>query len=388
LKLSFQAGKHTFKCVQCGKCCFPSALSLTPEDRKSLSVTGDLPGLRENPNPPFSHELVCEGKCRFLSPDNLCKVWERRPAVCMAFPLAFTYTPEGEMLVNYMGCEGQDAPDGEVVDEAFVEKTVEEIKKKNPDFFDQLRARKIAEHQLLFPFYTQEEVTDFNAKQSAKDALASLLTVVSAGSTKLRASTLAFLQTTDSAFRSEVHMLPKHTRRVMLFDDQVKLILEKVSDRVTTSYPATYDELTAALDKYEKQATESGRCQIFWEGTKDVALDGTLETKSLTGERMKAKVSSIFFSRNFSGVAMRKILGHLSESLRRVDLGGFPIDAEISVMLKSLGDYVKNIETFCYLYSPDEEEVSEKTAMRVVNDLDTFFVLGSSYARNLGAGLR
>ena len=306
----------------------------------------------------------------------------------MAFPLAFTYTPEGEMLVNYMGCEGQDAPDGEVVDEAFVEKTVEEIKKKNPDFFDQLRARKIAEHQLLFPFYTQEEVTDFNAKQSAKDALASLLTVVSAGSTKLRASTLAFLQTTDSAFRSEVHMLPKHTRRVMLFDDQVKLILEKVSDRVTTSYPATYDELTAALDKYEKQATESGRCQILWEGTKDVALDGTLETKSLTGERMKAKVSSIFFSRNFSGVAMRKILEHLSESLRRVDLGGFPIDAEISVMLKSLGDYVKNIETFCYLYSPDEEEVSEKTATRVVNDLDTFFVLGSSYARNLGAGLR
>lgn len=85
---------------------------------------------------------------------------------------------------------------------------------------------------------------------------------------------------------------------------------------------------------------------------------------------------------------MRKILEHLSESLRRVDLGGFPIDAEISVMLKSLGDYVKNIETFCYLYSPDEEEVSEKTATRVVNDLDTFFVLGSSYARNLGAGLR
>jgi hypothetical protein len=307
----------------------------------------------------------------------------------MAFPLAFTYTPEGEMLVNYMGCEGQDAPDGEVVDETFVEKTVEEIKKKNPDFFDQLRARKIAEHELLFPLYTQEEVTGFNAKQSAKDALASLLTGLLTGSTKLRASTLAFLRTTDSAFRSEAHMLPKHARRVMLFDDQVKLILEKVSDRVTASYPSTYDELTGALDQYEKQATESGRCQIFWEGTsRDVALDETLETKSLTGERMKAKVSSIFFSRDFSGVAMRKILEHLSENLRRVDLGGFPIDAEISVMLKSLGDYVKNIETFCYLYSPDEEEVSEKTATKVVNDLDTFFVLGSSYARSLGAGLR
>ena len=385
MKLSFQAGKHTFKCVRCGKCCYPNALSLTPQDRRSLSVAGDLPGLRENPNPPFSHELVCEGRCRFLTADTTCGVWERRPAVCAAFPLAFTYTPEGEMMVNYMACEGQDAPDGDVVDEAFVEKTIEEIKRKNPDFFDQLMARKVAEHQLLFPFYTKGELIDFETKQSAKESLAALLTRVAAGSTRFRASIPAFLQTADESFQSELSRLPNRNRRAMLFDDRVMRIMESVAAYVEEGYTTALDRLRMALELSEKQARESGRCHILWEGAaRSMALDGTLETNGLTGERMTAKVSSVFFSRNFTEAALRRILEHLSESLVRVDVGGFPIDAEISVMLRSLGEYAKSLETFCYLYSPDEVEISGETATKVVRDLDTFFVLGACYAENLG----
>ena len=388
MKLSFQAGKHKFKCVQCGKCCYPTALSLTPEDKRSLLTTGDLPGLRGNPNPPFSHELVCEGKCRFLTADTLCSVWEKRPAVCVAFPLAFTYNPEGEMLVNYMACEGQDAPDGEVVDQAFVEKTVQEIKSRNPYFFDELMARKVAEHQLLFPFYTERELTEFHAKQSAKEGLATMLTEVLADSTEFRASIYAFLQSASSVFESEVDSLPRRGRKVVLFDDQVTRIMEKVSEQVKNTHHTTCDALVKAIDTNEKQAAESGRCQIFWDGApKEVELTEFLETNSLTGERMTAKASSVFFRRHFSRGAMTRILEHLSECLVRVDLGGFPIDAEISVMLKSLGDYSKSLETFCYLYSPDDASVSELTATKVVQDLDTFFVLGSSYAENLGAGL-
>ncbi len=388
MKFSFIPGRHRFKCVQCGKCCYPAALSLTEADHRAISQEHVATAMVENPDPPFTHALMCKGKCPFLTEDTLCRIWEKRPAVCASFPLTFTYTPEGEMFVNYIACEGQDAEGGEPVDEAFVRKTLGEVEKRNPDFFEVHRKQRMSAHQLLFPFYTVRELTDYESKQAFKERLAAMLLSIPADPHNFRVSCQTFLRLVSEALDSKLAGLPRGRTKTILFRDDIERISTGTEKDLNAKWVSVLHEFRTIVDVNERVAIKTGTCNILWEGeARQASLEDALETSDLTATTRTFKASSIFFRRDFSRDAFRILLEHLAEVLTRVDLGGFPMDAEVGVMLQTMRDYVNNIETYCYMYGGKSPEISGDIARQVVRDLDTFFVLGGSYASKVGTVL-
>lgn len=388
MKFSFVPGRHRFKCVQCGKCCYPAALSLTEADHRVISQEHDAVAIVENPDPPFTHALMCKGKCPFLTQDTLCRIWEKRPAVCASFPLTFTFTPEGEMYVNYIACEGQDAEGGEPVDEAFVRKTLAEVEMRNPDFFKIQRQQRASAHQLLFPFYTVRELTDYESKQAFKERLAGMLASIPEDRHDFRVSCQAFLRVVSEALESEQAARPRGRTKAILFRDDIERISNRAEEALHAKWVSVHDEFRTIVDVNERAAMKTGTCDILWEGkARQVSLEESLETSDLRATKRAFRASSIFFRRDFSKDALKLLLEHLAEVLRRVDLGGFPMDAEVRVMLQTMGEYVNNLETYCYMYADNSPEISDEVARQVVRDLDTFFVLGGSYASKVGTVL-
>ncbi len=390
MKFSFEPGKHRFKCVQCGKCCYPAALSLTGEDQKFISQRPEAAmKMVDNPDPPFTHALLCKGRCPFLTDERLCNIWQNRPAVCASFPLTFTFTPEGEMYVNYIACDGEDAEGGEPVDEAFVKKTIAEVESRNPHFFDVLKKQKMSANQLLFPFYTQRELTDYDSKQTFKEKLTELLLAIPADRYDFRVSCHTFLRLVGDTVRDESTNIARGRPKVILFGDDIDRIARRTEEALKAGWAGIYDEFRTTVDVNERATMRAGMCKILWEGkVTQVALDRTLETNALTGTPRRIRASSVFFKRTFANRALRLLLEHLGEVLTRVDLGGFPMDAELSVILQTLGEYVNNLETYCYMYADTTDEISESIANQVICDLDTFFVLGGSYADRVGTVLQ
>src|SRR2546428_7365366 len=95
----------------------------------------------------------------------LCKIYDSRPGVCVSFPLTFTYSPQGELCVNFIRCPGTDVEDGEAVDGKFVEKTLGGGGKRNPGYFAGMKRPRGQEHQLLSSFYSPAELTEFGSQQ-------------------------------------------------------------------------------------------------------------------------------------------------------------------------------------------------------------------------------
>lgn len=391
MRFSFVAGEHKFKCIQCGKCCYPGGLSLTPVERKEISKHPEAAGqLTEAPNPPFSHLLVCKGRCPFLNDDMLCNIYTKRPAVCVSFPLTFTYTAEGELFVNFIRCPGTDVKDGEIVDEKFVEDTMKEVDRSNPGFFEELKGQKVLQHQLLSPFYSGAELTDFDSKQHFKEKLANLFASTAKDERNFRSGCHAFLSLAGQGIESEIRALSYGTagRRTVLFKEDVNRIEARVEREIESNYGSVSKDYERLIRQKEEEASRTGFCEIFWEGeVRKARLNEQLETLDLTGNKRVVKAWSVYMRREFSPGAFNTLVKHLAEALVRVDLGGFPMNTSISVALRILGEYVNNLETACYIYSQDEIEISDDVATEVVYDYDTFFVLGAIHAKMIGTEL-
>ncbi len=391
MKFSFVAGEHKFKCVQCGKCCYPAGLSLTPKEHEEISKQAGVAGqLTEAPNPPFSHILVCKGRCPFLSDDMLCNIYTKRPAVCASFPLTFTYTPEGELYVNFIRCPGTDVEDGEVVDEKFVENTVKEVEARNPGYFAELKSRKVLQHQLLSPFYSGAELADFDSKEHFREKLADLLLSTVNDQMNFRSGCHAFLSLAGQGIESEIRALRSGTagRRTVIFKEDVHRIEARVEREIQSVYENVSKDYERLIRVKEEEALRTGFCEIFWEGeVRRVKLNEQLETLDLTGSKRFVKASTVYMRREFSPGAFKTLVKHLAEALVRVELGGFPMDTPISLVLQILGEYVNNLETACYIYSQVEREISDEVATEVVYDYDTFFVLGDIHAKMTGTEL-
>ncbi len=388
MKFSFAPGKYRFKCIQCGNCCYPGALSLTPIDFQEVSRNPRASRLiAEDPNPPFSHALVCKGRCPFLNDGMLCNIYENRPAVCVSFPLAFSYTPDGEMYVNFIRCPGLDAQDGELVDEVFVQNTIREVERRNPNYFRELKNQKASSHQLLLPFYSQADLTDFDSKQQFKERLAQMVVTKLLDKDNLRADYHAFLGIVKEALESSIRKIIRtsNLQKVILFKEDIVDIEAQTRKSLDAGFDRLRNEFLGLISAKEQEAVQSGVCEIFWDGEiRKVRLDEALESTEPTGVRKTVVASNFFMKRKFSSESFRIILEHLFEVMVRVDLGGFPMDAPLLVMLDTIGEYVNNLETSCYIHSQAEGEVTEEVTKKVIQDLDTFFVLGGLYSSRMG----
>lgn len=108
-----------FQCSSCGNCCngWPVPLTQSDVDRigtlPAIRVTSEsgadamfrkLPG-GDDKLRAFTHTLEkqSDGRCQYLSPDNLCQLHtqhgpEAKPAMCRLFPYSFTRTPDGTFV--------------------------------------------------------------------------------------------------------------------------------------------------------------------------------------------------------------------------------------------------------------------------------------------------
>jgi len=174
----------------------------------------------------------------------------------------------------------------------------------------------------------------------------------------------------------------------VLFEEDIARIEGRVEREIENNYEALSKEYEILIDQREREALRTGSCEIYWEGeVRKVKLEEQLETRSLTGKKVVVKASSVYLKREFSTSAFKTLVEHLAEALVRVDLGGFPMSTPTSVLLQVLGDYVNNLEIACYIYSQEGKIVPNDVATSVVNDYDTFFVLGGIHAEGTGAGL-
>ena len=87
-----------WKCrPECGKCCFPRALSVLPKDMGALKEAGAV----EKPvGPTMMPQIEVEPfqRCRFLDDERRCKVYDHRPHSCHLYP----FQPDGYGNVAYL----------------------------------------------------------------------------------------------------------------------------------------------------------------------------------------------------------------------------------------------------------------------------------------------
>jgi len=87
--------KEIFVCLKCGTCCrWPGHVLLTSNDINTLSEAlsiSEAQFIEEHTvlaanRSQLSLAENADGSCRFLTPDNKCKIYEARPKQCRDFP--------------------------------------------------------------------------------------------------------------------------------------------------------------------------------------------------------------------------------------------------------------------------------------------------------------
>ncbi|MEM4289423.1 MAG: hypothetical protein QXQ48_04025 [Nitrososphaerota archaeon] len=78
--------------------------------------------------------------------------------------------------------------------------------------------------------------------------------------------------------------------------------------------------------------------------------------------------------------AFKYVIDYLSELLRRVGLGGFPIDAPLIIIFDVFIEFMQNLEFRWNLYSNTSTAVDLASIKMAISDLDTYFELGSMLA--------
>ena len=135
-----------FKCTNCGYCCDSSNVILSFEDFPNIPV--EFQELREDSKTYIKG--TDHSRCPFLSQDNLCNIYEKRPYVCREYPFKVTFVSNNKAYIDLIhACESivkEDyLPDNEVDFSFLVRKS----------YYKQLLAEKPS---LNFDFLSDEEI--------------------------------------------------------------------------------------------------------------------------------------------------------------------------------------------------------------------------------------
>jgi len=107
----FPAGVR-FDCQQCGACCRVNHAALTYGEVKRLTSRLRRDDFYEQGS--IAHPLYgisysgcrlayAEGHCTFLTNENKCQIYDRRPLICRTYPFAITIAKDGKICVGMAG---------------------------------------------------------------------------------------------------------------------------------------------------------------------------------------------------------------------------------------------------------------------------------------------
>ncbi len=286
--------------------------------------------------------------------------------------------------MNFVRCEGCDIEDGEIVDQEFVLKVLEEINDREPNFFDELIRNSLSTFGNFVPFYTISEIIQYDSKLKFNSFLADMFKKHVSDEYNFRPQAHSFIQTIKYGIEASLYKRYYRTKHlpILILDEDLDYIKDSVSTYFEENYDSQFLEIVRIVDDNELLAIKTGVCEICLDGeVKKMDINEVLPWKTIPGNEgeIKLKISHVYFRKKLNTEALALLVDYVAELLRRVGLGGFPVDAPISIMLQALGEYINNLEFYYNLYSGESGEVSLDAVKRAIQDLDTNFVLGSIY---------
>jgi len=383
MKFSFNKS-YRFQCVKCAKCCYQEALSITQSDYNRIKNMLEAKGIRVQKDSlkSYLYEMESLGACPFLKRD-LCSIYSRRPLVCRAFPLTFSFLPDGQLYVNLIHCKGVGLNSGEQVDESFVSEVVRDIQIVDPEFFPALRGNSILEHESLLPFLDEGSVTDFELKRMFLLQISKWLSSKLLEGQNIRikchvllSAILPLLEHQVGRIRESLRLKPP----LILTKDDVGSIVKEIAEKIPHLLEGGLKDALKAVKDRNARAVRTNQTEVFWGGElKKVGLEDSLPFKDLYGKTTHVKVKELIFEKSIEPAAERIVLEYIDELLNRVDLGGFPMSGPLVVILPSLDEYSVNLHTYSLFYSCDREKVSSESMERAIEDLDTRLLINKIY---------
>jgi len=391
LVFTFETNKHKFRCTKCGKCCYPAGLTITKKEYENIIKIINNPKVFRNIlGKPFSYIFEIRGRCPFLTDEKLCRIYQNRPVMCILFPLTIDCLPDGRLFVNFIRCEGDGIDDGELVNEEFVTKAIDEIKNREPNFFDELLIYKLSWPTSFVPFYSLNDATSYESKLNFKKFLADLLKKYITEGNSFRAQIHAYIQTAKAGIEEILYEKWRSSAIVpfLILDEDLNFLKDQLSRYFVKNFQQNVEEASKIINESEKTAMATGICELYLDGRiKKVRVNDLIRWKInlYNGkEEISVKVSQLYFRKRLNYEALYMTVEYLAEILTRVGLGGFPLDAPISTTLSVLGEYVNNIEFYYNLYSGQSDEIPIDVVKKTIQDLDTNFALGSIYIKRVG----
>jgi len=333
----------------------------------------------------YLYEMESLGACPFLERD-LCSIYSRRPVVCRAFPLTFSFLPDGQLYVNLIRCRGVGLDDGEQVDESFVSEVVRDIEELDPEFFSTLRGNSVLEHESLLPFLDEGSITDFESKRMFLSEVSKWLSSKLLEGQNIRikchvllSNILPLLEQQVGRIRDSVQVKPP----LILTKDDVESIVADIDRELPHVLERGLEDTLEAIEDRNARALRINQTEVFWDGeVKKVGLEDNLPFKDLYGKTTYVKAKELIFEKSVEREAERIALDYIEELLNRVDLGGFPMPGPLAVILPSLDEYSVNLHTYSQFYSSDQEEISSESMEKAIEDLDTRLLINKIYREN------
>ncbi len=330
----------------------------------------------------YLYDMESLGACPFLE-GNLCSIYSRRPLVCRAFPLTFSFLPDGQPYVNLIRCKGVGLNSGEQVDDSFVSEVVDEIQIVDPEFLPALRGNSILEHESLLPFLDERSVTDFESKRMFLLQISKWLSSKLLDGQNIRIKChvllsviLPLLEHHMGRIRESLRLKPP----LILTKDDVRSIVKEVDEKIPRLLEEGLGDALEAIKERNVMAVRTNQTEVFWDGElKKVRLEDSLPFEDLYGKTTHVKVKELIFEKSIEPEAERIVLEYIDELLNRVGLGGFPMSGPLLIILSSLDEYSVNLHTYSLFYSRDRERISSESMERAIEDLDTRLLINKIY---------
>lgn len=308
-----------------------------------------------NEYPQFYSKLVfkpSEFVCSCLS-GGKCLIYQKRPIMCIAYPLVLAYGPNCKMYVSLINCPGVQCSTGRTIDKDMVCALLANIEKKDSLFLKnkkELEAKldeEYFERQLLF----RKKIGELFGAESFKGRSLAI---------KGKTMQFAFLNiASDSNWWKKVEKKDLQ-ETIKLFGERMEHDLQLFERKVVKR-----------LNQEVKRDLEKGKTRISMDDEeKVVSIDDSFDFQDLFGHVIRVKPRELIREKQINSQAETNFQEHIQEILQRVG-GGAPIDLTITELVVALERYCTALNFYSKIYALGSEEIDVNCASRAITNLDT-----------------
>lgn len=381
MKFSFSK-KYRFSCKKCGACCKQKTISLTDEEFSRLKKVIAAEKFEKLRDFNFSsdivlHEVSFKGKsCVYNKPikgKNLCSNYASRFLQCIIFPLSFSAFPDGELIVNLAHCSGVSLEEGAFVNEEFVNKIIEDVKRIDESFLKELVELHIELHNSLIPFFGKQDVSEFKTKVFFMNKITHWLTARKFRKIPIDTRIRALYELLSSFFQNKL----SHLRNLLDVDPPLIITLtdarkfafefEKVLE---TKFMTVCEKIEISKEKELEEILSTGETEFFVDNELErFKINDIITYKSDRVENIRVKVSDLIKEKPLSDEANENLSQYLQELCNRFGHGGLMANVPFIYVLETLYRFSSFLVCHARAYSQDSKIIEQDH----IDDAITYF---------------